>query len=240
LPAGEAQAIAALDEAKRAIAVAMANEDVDALLEWRDRAQAVQHYLTRRSEAKEIADNAGEVKVRAEAALGKLDLAASPGRGRPKGEDDKDKDEEPAPAPLAEFEGHRRSMFRTLGRLDNPQLDTVVTGLRSEDDGGITTSRAVRAAREILPKEEKESAPGKPTKEARREVVADYVGHLRALDTETSTLVRMARKMVPMATANERSRMASRLGNTITRLEELREGLDTDAEPAAEDVEETE
>lgn len=230
LPAEEAQAIAALDEAKRQIDIARASEDVDSLLEWADRAAAVAHYIKRREEARELADNAGEIKVRAEAALGKLDLKYAPHRGRRSKEEEEAAAEE-APSPLEQFQTARRSAFRTLGRLDGDQLDTVVTGLRTEDDGGgVTTSRAVRAARELLPIEARE--PGKPSKEQRKELITDYVGHVRALDTETSTLVRLARKVIPAATDGERQRIANRLGNTIVRLAELQESLAVDgAEP---------
>lgn len=233
LPPEEVQAIAALDEAKRQIDIARSNEDVDTLLEWADRAAAVQHYIRRREEARELADNAGELKVRAEAALGKLDLAARPERGRPKKEDE---GEEPAPpAPLADFENNRRTMFRTLGKLDSSQLDSVVDGLRSDDDGGVTTSRAVRAARELLPIEHREgtATPGKPSKERRKELVTDYVDHVRALDTETNTLIRLARKVIPASTFSERQRIAKRLSDTVDKLTELAEAMAVEgAEPA--------
>lgn len=241
LPPEEAAALAALDEAKRAIQVALANEDVESLLEMRDRVAAAQHYFRRREEARELADNAGELKVRAEAALGRLDLAVAPRPGRRKAEEvteDGDGEDEPAPvSPLADFQPNRRSMFRTLGRLEHGQLDEVVVSLRSdEDERGVTTARAVKVARDLLPHDDK-GAADKPTKEVRRELVTDYVAHLRALDTETSTLVRMARKVIPAATPGERSRMANRLANTIARLDDLKEGLDMDAEPADADVE---
>jgi hypothetical protein len=228
LPAEEAAAIAALDEAKRQIDIARANEDVGSLMEWRDRAAAVQHYIRKRDEARELADNAGELKVRAEAALGRLDLKVAPGRGRRKTEGD-DTDEA---APLADFQPNTRSMFRTLGKLEESQLDAVVDTLRAEDDGGVTTSRAVKQARSYLPVEPRE-AP-EPTKEARRELVSDYVGHIRALDTETGTLVRLARKMLPVATPGERSKIAERLSNTVVRIEDLRDAIAGAGEPAAE------
>jgi hypothetical protein len=220
LPAEEAAAIAALDEAKRQIDIARASEDVESLLEWRDRAAAVQHYIRKRDEARELADNAGELKVRAEAALGRIDLAISPGRGRPKkGEGD----EAEVAAPLADFQTATRSMFRTLGKLEESELDAVVDKLRTEDDGGVTTARAVKEARTYIPVEERTAA--EPTKEARKEVVTDYVAHVRALDTEASALVRMARKMLPIATGGERIKIAERLSNTIAKIEDLRDGI---------------
>src|SRR5207245_9530469 len=113
LPREEAQAIAALDEAKRQIDIARSKQDVDALMEWRDRAAAVQHYIKRRNEARDLADNAGELKVRAEAALGKLDLAVAPRRGRkPAKEEEATNGDEPTLAPLADFQPNRRAMFR--------------------------------------------------------------------------------------------------------------------------------
>jgi hypothetical protein len=230
LPAEEAAAIAALDEAKRQIDIARASEDVDSLLEWRDRAAAVQHYIRKRDEARELADNAGELKVRAEAALGKIDLAVSPGRGRPKkGEGD---GEAEVAAPLADFQTATRSMFRTLGKLEESELDAVVDKLRTEDDGGVTTARAVREARSYIPVEER--TPAEPTKEARKEVVTDYVAHVRALDTEASALVRMARKMLPVATGGERIKIAERLSNTIAKIEDLRDGIMGNAPAPAE------
>ena len=154
LPQEEANAIAALDEAKRQIDIARANEDIDTLLEWQDRAAAVQHYIRRRDEARELADNAGEIKVRAEAALGKLDLAVSPGRGRRAAAED---DAEPEEAPLASLQPNRRSAYRVLGKLSGNELDEVVGRLRAdeESDKGVTTARAVHEARGMLPKEER-------------------------------------------------------------------------------------
>ena len=231
MPPEEAQAIAAIDEAKRQIEIAVANQDVDSLLEWRDRAAAVQHYIRRRDEARELADNAGELKVRAEAALGRLDLEVVPKRGRRKAADEDSNGDEPVPAPLADFQTARRSMFRTLGKLAEDQLDSVVESLRSdEDDRGVTTARAVKAARDLLPHEERAEREA-PTKEQRRELVSDYVAHLRALDTETNILARMARKVLPAATPGERTKMVERLSKTVTRLEELREALEVEAEP---------
>ena len=114
----------------------------------------------------------------------------------------------------------------------------MVEGLRAEDDGGVTTSRAVKAARELLPVEHREAgAPGEKSKEARRELVADYVAHMKALDTETNLLVRQWRKVTGVAKPGERARMASRLGNTIARLTDLQEDIEVDAAPSSTDVE---
>lgn len=232
LPPEEVKAIAALSDAKTAIDIARANEDVASLLEWRDKAAAAQHYIKRRDEARELADNAGELKVRAEAALGRLDLDTSPGPGRPK----QAEDEKATPAvvnPLADFQPNTRSAFRTLGRLDSEQLDEVVDKLRSDDDGGVTTSRAVKRAREILPIEHREGRePGKPTGEQRKELVRDYAGHVKALDTQVSLCTRLAKKFIAAGTPGERQRVAVRLTNIITRAENLRDELEVDGAEA--------
>lgn len=235
LPQEEANAIAALDEAKRQIDIARANEDIDTLLEWQDRAAAVQHYIRRRDEARELADNAGEIKVRAEAALGKLDLAVSPGRGRRAAAED---DAEPEEAPLASLQPNRRSAYRVLGKLSGNELDEVVGRLRAdeESDKGVTTARAVHEARGMLPKEER--AQAEPSKDERKELVTDYAQHLRALDTQVSLLTRLGKKVVARATDTERGRLALRLSNDIVRLEDLRDYLAVDgaAEPDEEDA----
>lgn len=236
LPKEESDAIAALDEAKRQIDIARMNEDVDTLLEWQDRAAAVMHYIRRRDEARELADNAGEIKVRAEAALGRLDLAVSPGRGRRAAADD-DEDEPEAP-PLASLQPNRRSAYRLLGKLDSKELDEVVGRLRAdeESDKGVTTARAVHEARTILPKEERTAA--EPSSDERKELVTDYAGHLKALDTHVSLLTRLGKKVAARATDKERQRIASRMSNDIVRLEDLRDYLAVDgaAEPDDEDA----
>lgn len=251
IPASEAQAIAALDEAKRQIDIARANEDVDTLLDWADRAAAVQIYIKRRDEAREVADNAGEIKVRAEAALGKLDLAARPTAGRPAKKDDTEGEDnssdteelEEAPSPLASFQTARRSAFRTLGKLEEKELDAVVKALREDDnEGGVTTSRAVRVAREFIPVEHRgangSTTAGKPSKEQRKQLITDYVDHVRALDTEVSTLTRLAKKVVNIGTDSERTRIAKRLNATLERLAELTEFVEVGDEPEPEEEDE--
>lgn len=69
MPKRKADALAALDLALGAIELARADEDPDELPDWRDRA-AVQLYRRRRDSARDMVDAAGEIKVRAEAALG--------------------------------------------------------------------------------------------------------------------------------------------------------------------------
>jgi N6-adenosine-specific RNA methylase IME4 len=134
VPASEAQALAALDEARRQIGLAKASGDVDALKEWRDRAAAVQHYARQRAGAKDIANDAGEVKVRAEAALGALDEAMAP-RGRPA------KDSAAEGFLAGEVAPETRAAWRKLGKLDEPTLDGYIERAREDEQTGVSTAR---------------------------------------------------------------------------------------------------
>src|SRR5262249_9088221 len=70
-----------LSEAKRRLGRAVAAEDAAALRELRSRASVIELYQ-RRAGAKATADDAGEIKVRAERGIGQIDLDGNP-RGRP-------------------------------------------------------------------------------------------------------------------------------------------------------------
>lgn len=252
VPASEAKYVAAIDEAKRQIDIARINEDVETLLDMTDRMAAITALVRRRDDARELSDNAGEIKVRAEAALGKLDLAVRPSAGRPpkkegegEGEDNStDTVELGDESPLAAFQPNRRSAFRTLGKLEEKELDAVVKALREDEaEGGVTTSRAVRVAREYIPVEPRgangSTAAGKPSKEARKQLITDYVDHVRALDTEVSTLTRLAKKVVNVGTDSERTRIAKRLNTTLERLAELIEFVEVGTEVDEPDEDET-
>lgn len=134
VPASEARAIAALDEARRQIGLARQSGDVDALKEWRDRAAAVQHYARQRAGAKEIANDAGEVKVRAEAALGALDREMAP-RGRP------EKDSVTEGFLAGEIAPETRSAWRKLGALNDDALDGYIERAREDEQAGVSTAR---------------------------------------------------------------------------------------------------
>lgn len=142
VPASEARALGAIDEAKRQIALAQATGDVDTLQEWRSRAAAVAHYNRMRDGGREAANAAGEVKVRAEAALGVLDLEAKPTRG-------------PSPivasggnnsAPLDGMRYGTRANMRKLGTLDEDELDTAIDEARADEDKAVTTDNVIRHA----------------------------------------------------------------------------------------------
>lgn len=71
-----------IDQARAMIARAVAVGDVDTLVDLRNSAEAIDLYF-RRSGAKEVADQAGEIKVTAERAIGRIDTDRAP-RGRPR------------------------------------------------------------------------------------------------------------------------------------------------------------
>jgi N6-adenosine-specific RNA methylase IME4 len=62
----------ALSKARAALAVAYANKDAVTAKEIRDQAEAVKVYASRRDSAGELAQQAGEIKVRAEWTLGRI------------------------------------------------------------------------------------------------------------------------------------------------------------------------
>ena len=117
MPKTEADAIAALDEVRRELDIAKQTGDVETLHEWRDRAAAVQHYQRMRDGGEQAADDAGEVKVRAEAALGALDREANPdgagGRGKTASKVEGVSDAHP----------RDRAKWRKLGKLPDDELD---------------------------------------------------------------------------------------------------------------------
>ena len=74
--------------------------------------------------------------------------------------------------------------------------------------------------------------PGKPTGEQRKELVRDYAGNVKALDTQVSLCTRLSKKFIVAATDGERQRVAVRLTNIISRAENLRDELEVDGAEA--------
>jgi hypothetical protein len=136
--ANEGQSLVELDEAKRHIALARDMAMAEELHEWRDRAAAMAHYAKMRGDSQEAANQAAEIKVRAEAALGALDREANP-QGvavhQRKGS---------AGEPLELGVGKEtRSKWRKLGALDEGQLDQVIEQVKEADDT-ISTAAVVK------------------------------------------------------------------------------------------------
>lgn len=138
VPAAEARSVVALDEARAAIAVARQTGDAGALREWRDRAAAVQHYARMRDDGRHAANEAGEIKVRAERALGQLDA-----EGRQHGGSRK----QDGGAPILTVEGHTRAAWRKLGALDEPEFEALVERAREDQNAGVSTASLVRLVR---------------------------------------------------------------------------------------------
>jgi phage N-6-adenine-methyltransferase len=126
----------ALAEARRAIDRARADKDADSLRDWRDKAEAIQHFHTRRGLARETADDAGEIRVRCEAALGAIDAELAPHGVT---------GERNSPI-LADVHGNTRANWRKLGALDG-KLDGIIARLREDENAGVTTAHAVRVLR---------------------------------------------------------------------------------------------
>jgi hypothetical protein len=218
LPPQEAQAVAALDEARRAIERARDIGDVHALLEWRDRAAAVLHYVRRRDEARAIADDAGEVKLRAERAIGELDRVDRPHGVRA---DRRGSASEPLELDVAKA---TRASWRKLGALEHGTFDELVVRLRDDEQGGVTTSRAVRLARELVP------SPVVPLEHARRargDTRVEYSARLKALELEAQWLERQAARVVRALGERELDALIVRLDRTRARLDAVRELLMT-------------
>lgn len=139
--ATEGQSLVELDEAKRHIALARDMAMAEELHEWRDRAAAMAHYAKMRGDSQEAANQAAEIKVRAEAALGALDREARPGNTGRAGAQ-MDASSAVIPPPLGVAEG-TRAKWRKLGALDEQQLDKVIEQVKEADDT-ISTAAVVK------------------------------------------------------------------------------------------------
>lgn len=123
-----------LDEAKHLIARAVADDDTDTLFELRARASAVELYA-RRADAREVANDSGEIKVRSEAGLGKIDRKLAPHgvkqefRGTGTLE----------PPPLENVHQDTRAAWRKLAVLPDGAFDERVAALRADENAGVST-----------------------------------------------------------------------------------------------------
>ena len=140
---GEGQSLIELDEAKRHIALAREMAAAEELHEWRDRAAAMLHYSKMRGDSQEAANQAAEIKVRAEAALGALDSEAKPASVGRNGAQMGSSGE---PIPDLGVAKATRANWRKLGQLDEEKLDEVIATVRELDDT-ISTAAVVKVAR---------------------------------------------------------------------------------------------
>jgi len=100
------------------------------LLELRRRADAVGLYQ-RRGDAKDAANDAGEIKVRAERGLGQID-----GKARPHGSNQWSAGR----TALHEIDHATRTIWRQFGKLRDDAFDRFLVRARAEENGGITTA----------------------------------------------------------------------------------------------------
>ena len=141
---GEGQSLIELDEAKRHIALAREMAAAEELHEWRDRAAAMLHYSKMRGDSQEAANQAAEIKVRAEAALGALDSEMRPASVGRNGAQMASPSE--SITPDLGVAAATRANWRKLGQLDEEKLDEVIATVRELDDT-ISTAAVVKVAR---------------------------------------------------------------------------------------------
>ena len=123
-----------IEQARAIIAKAIADRDVATLSELRHRASAIELYQTR-SGSRDIANDAGEIKVRAERGLGQIDAANHP-KGRPK----KVPQVEPFPGDVRR---ETRAAWRKLGKISDERFDQFITWARDDEDSGISTAQLI-------------------------------------------------------------------------------------------------
>ncbi len=136
--------LAPLEEARHHMALALKDGDVDALLEGRARAEAIEAYLRRRDEADERVLDLREAKLRYERALGILDQQAAPHgvnapyRGGSAGE---------PPLDLGVAKA-TRAAWRRLATLPDREFDQLVERLRATEGRRISATAANRLLNE--------------------------------------------------------------------------------------------
>lgn len=127
-------ALEPLSAAKHLIARAVIDGDADSLTELRRRASAFELYH-QRAGARDIANDAGEIKVRAERGLGQIDAAENP-RGL--------KNEFKSCGGVQLTVGtHARAAWRKLGKLTEETLADYIAQLRADENAAISTAALI-------------------------------------------------------------------------------------------------
>jgi hypothetical protein len=132
-----AEGPALLDAARLYIARAVLDGDAEALAELRRQARGVEVYYSTREAARGLANDYGEVKVRAERALGQMDTEANP-RGRPPA------DKVPPPRNFIDVHHDTRAAWRKLAELPEEVFDRFLAAAREDQEGGVSTTRILR------------------------------------------------------------------------------------------------
>ena len=135
---GQSAGLAPVTVAKTLIARAVVEGDADALVELRERASAAELYASRGG-ARELANDAGEIKVRAERGLGQIDASKNP-RGRP---------EKGATSGTFSLDVRRetRAAWRALGKVAEPRFSTLIEAARDDEEAGVSTARLIQMIR---------------------------------------------------------------------------------------------
>lgn len=130
-------ALVRLDAAKRAVALAIAEDDSDSLFTLRAMASAAELARTRTG-AMEAANDAGEIKVRAERGLAILDVQAAPnGVTFPGGRK--------ADAPLENIDKNARAQIRKLAALDDDEFENRIAAAHDDEIAGVSTRRVLQS-----------------------------------------------------------------------------------------------
>jgi hypothetical protein len=133
-----AEALPALEVARRVIAQAVLEHDADTLRELRSRASAVELY-NRRTGAMEIANDAGEIKVRAERGLGQVDAAVAPHGG--------DRMQGSGTGILTDVRRETRAAWRRLGKVADVTFEHSLELAHEDELAGVSTASILSIVR---------------------------------------------------------------------------------------------
>lgn len=134
-----------LEEALRLIARALAEEDVPTLVNMRNGAMAYETYFKRREGGRAAANDAGEIKVTAERALGQLDSKAHPHGNSRDGRDHRVS----SGIPELTINHDTRAAWRKLGELVEARFKELVALARKDQEAGVSTAQLIRMMRGV-------------------------------------------------------------------------------------------
>jgi hypothetical protein len=132
-----AEGPALLAAARLYIARAVLDGDAEALAELRRKGRTAEAYWAHREVTRGLANDYGEVKVRAERGLGQIDTEANP-RGRP-----------PAgkvqpPLNFIDVNHDTRAGWRKLAAMPEEEFDRYLADARQDQESGVSTARILR------------------------------------------------------------------------------------------------
>jgi hypothetical protein len=137
------QPLPPLDLAKALIERAVIEEDVPYLLDLRAQARAINQLLRDRGDAKDRADDAGEIKVRAERGIGQIDRAKRPHgtnryTGRVSGTGNS----------TDRIRAETRADWRNrLAPVSNGRFDELIELAKADEHAGVSTARLIQIIR---------------------------------------------------------------------------------------------